>query len=140
MDTTDTPTERQKDMPIGLPAVLEEMVTIRKDLKWSQEDLAFRSGVPRGTIAVIETGRVEPRRNNLRKIAAALGVDPHRWERMLDGKDPVSGDALDLTTLINVSPQDAKRAIRQWLLLPDGQRDRVSTVLLATIQAVQPEP
>jgi transcriptional regulator with XRE-family HTH domain len=59
---------------------------------WTQEDLAAASGVPVVTISRIENGHVQqaPRQSTLRKLAAALDVDP-AWllfgEIEWEGKD-----------------------------------------------------
>lgn len=42
----------------------------------SQRDLAREAGVTQKTIVDVELGRVEPHLKTMRKIAAALGVDP----------------------------------------------------------------
>jgi transcriptional regulator with XRE-family HTH domain len=47
---------------------------LRKSL--SQRDLAREAGVTQKTVVDIEHGRVEPQPKTMRKIAAALGVDP----------------------------------------------------------------
>jgi transcriptional regulator with XRE-family HTH domain len=44
---------------------------------WSQQDLAERARMDVMTISRVETGRVNPRPGTLRKIAEALGVEPH---------------------------------------------------------------
>ena len=42
----------------------------------SQEDLAKKAGVSRGTIADLETGKRPARPSTRRKLAEALGVQP----------------------------------------------------------------
>lgn len=42
----------------------------------SQQDLATKAGVAKTTIVGIETGHHEPRLSTIRKLAAALGVEP----------------------------------------------------------------
>lgn len=49
---------------------------IRLSRVWSQRDLAAQAGVAQKTIVDLELGRIEPRLQTMRKIAAALGVDP----------------------------------------------------------------
>lgn len=49
-------------------------VRLRKVL--TQEELAQRSGVAEATISRIETGQQEARISTIRKLAAALGVEP----------------------------------------------------------------
>jgi DNA-binding XRE family transcriptional regulator len=43
---------------------------------WSQRDLSAEAAVARKTIVDLELGRVEPRLQTMRKLAAALGVEP----------------------------------------------------------------
>jgi transcriptional regulator with XRE-family HTH domain len=43
---------------------------------WSQRDLAAEANVARKTIVDLELGRVEPTLKTMRKLAAALGVEP----------------------------------------------------------------
>ena len=43
----------------------------------TQQELAEKSGVGVNTIIRIERNQVEPRGSTIRKLAAALGVDPH---------------------------------------------------------------
>ena len=49
-------------------------VRLRKVL--TQEELAQRSGVAEATISRIESGQQEARISTVRKLAAALGVEP----------------------------------------------------------------
>jgi transcriptional regulator with XRE-family HTH domain len=42
----------------------------------SQRDLAREAGVTQKTIVEVELGRIEPRLLTMRKLAAALGVEP----------------------------------------------------------------
>ncbi len=46
---------------------------LKKD--YSQEELAFKSGLNRNTISKIETGQVSPTIQTLEKIAEALEID-----------------------------------------------------------------
>jgi len=47
----------------------------RKQIKWSQEDLAFRSDLSTNYIRKIEKGIVNPSLATLRKIARALDLE-----------------------------------------------------------------
>lgn len=49
---------------------------IRLRRMWSQRDLAQQAGVAQKTIVDLELGRSEPRLQTMRKLAAALGVEP----------------------------------------------------------------
>lgn len=50
---------------------------LRQRASLSQQELAERSGVSRATIADLELGRRHPQPKTRRKIAEALGVEPH---------------------------------------------------------------
>ena len=50
------------------------IVEIRKSLKWTQDDLAEKSGLSKGAVARIERGARIPRPSTLQVIAKALGV------------------------------------------------------------------
>jgi transcriptional regulator with XRE-family HTH domain len=56
----------------------------------TQEELAQRSGVAEATISRIESGQQEARISTVRKLAAALGLEP--------------------SELVNQEPTDTKRA------------------------------
>ncbi len=43
----------------------------------SQEDLEKKSGVARATISALETGKREAQPRTIRRLAEALGVEPH---------------------------------------------------------------
>ena len=50
---------------------------LRKRSLMTQEQLAERSSVAVSTIIRIERNQVEPHGSTIRKLAEALGVDPH---------------------------------------------------------------
>jgi transcriptional regulator with XRE-family HTH domain len=50
--------------------------TLRLSKVLSQRDLAREAGVTQKTIVDLELGRIEPRLLTMRKLAAALGVEP----------------------------------------------------------------
>lgn len=50
---------------------------VRLQKAYSQRDLAEVAGVTHKTIVDLELSRVEPRLRTIRKIATALGVEPH---------------------------------------------------------------
>ena len=55
----------------------EKLRETRKRKLLTQQQLAERSGVGIATIIRIEGNQVEPRGSTIRKLAEALGVDPH---------------------------------------------------------------
>lgn len=54
----------------------ENVKRIRKDLGWSQEDLAWESDLHRTYISGVERGIRNPTVMVLQRMADALGVDP----------------------------------------------------------------
>lgn len=50
---------------------------LRERAALSQMDLAARSGVSRATIADLEAGKRPARPSTRRKLAEALGIEPH---------------------------------------------------------------
>ena len=50
---------------------------LRDRASLSQEELAERAGVSRATIAALELGKRKPHPKTRRKLAEALGVEPH---------------------------------------------------------------
>jgi transcriptional regulator with XRE-family HTH domain len=55
----------------------EKLRETRKRKLLTQQQLAERSSVGIATIIRIERNQVEPRGSTIRKLAEALGVDPH---------------------------------------------------------------
>lgn len=51
---------------------------LRNRASLSQEELASRAGVSRATIADLELGKRKPQPKTRRKLAEALGVEPHQ--------------------------------------------------------------
>ena len=49
---------------------------LRMEKGWSQQDLAYRIGMEKSNLSVIETGKSNPQLLTLAKIAAALEVQP----------------------------------------------------------------
>lgn len=50
---------------------------LRKRALLTQEQLAERSGIAISTVIRIERNQVEPQGRTIRKLAQALGVEPH---------------------------------------------------------------
>jgi DNA-binding XRE family transcriptional regulator len=58
---------------------------------WSQRDLAREAGVTQKTIVDLELGRVEPHLKTMRKLAAALGIEPlevEEFQKAIAKKSP----------------------------------------------------
>ena len=63
----------------SLRAVLaRNIIRLRQERKWSQEQLAFEAGLHRTFVAHVERHARNISLDNLEKIASAFGVDPYR--------------------------------------------------------------
>ena len=51
------------------------IVYLRKQIGWSQEDLALEAGINKNYLSDLERGRRNPTLRVLEKIAIALGID-----------------------------------------------------------------
>ncbi len=60
----------------------ENLVTLRRDGGYSQEDVAFRAGIHRTQVSLLERGDRLPALKTLIKLAGALEVSP---AALLDG-------------------------------------------------------
>jgi len=56
---------------------------LRARRAWSQEDLALEAGVSRWAVKQLEAGTSRPQAETLRKLAAALGIEPAELARHL---------------------------------------------------------
>ncbi|MBC7543874.1 MAG: helix-turn-helix transcriptional regulator [Candidatus Sericytochromatia bacterium] len=93
--------------------LLREFLTRRRnELNLSQQELARISGVPAGTIASIEAGRVtrSPRPDTLRRLADGLQVGPEALLRM-SGYLPSDRDSAHLLDLSPLGPQARERMV-----------------------------
>ena len=59
---------------------------------WSQEDLALEAGVSPTTVWQIEHGTIRPKPETLRKLAAALEIEPAELAEHLGGDTPRPGE------------------------------------------------
>ena len=55
----------------------ERLRELREELFLSHRELAKAAGVSPTTVLSLERNEVEPQRRTIRKLASALGVDPH---------------------------------------------------------------
>jgi transcriptional regulator with XRE-family HTH domain len=56
----------------------DTLKTLRIEQALTQEELACRAGVSTNTVARLERKETEPHMPTVRKLAAALGVEPRR--------------------------------------------------------------
>ena len=92
------------------------LVSLRRGRRWSQQKLATRAGIPRSTLANMESGSGNPSLQNLAALAAALSVS---IEELL--APPRSACQLIPRNQIPVVEQP-ERGIRIHQLLPEAIR------------------
>src|SRR4051794_19317970 len=107
--------------------LLREFLTRRRnELSLSQQELARISGVPAGTIASIEAGRVtrSPRPDTLRRLALGLQVGPEVLLRMSGylPEDLVSNDRSHYLDLSPLDQQARERVVTLYNELVDVPR------------------
>lgn len=93
----------------------------RIKLDWTQQDLADGVGVSRSAVAQWETDRAGQVRDNLSRIADALGVSP---EYLLMGREPQTGNAEELALLRlyrEVTAEDRQLLLRTARRLAKGK-------------------
>lgn len=111
----------------------------RKRKGISQEELSKRSGVPRGTIAAIETGTVaEVMPSNLQRLARGLGLPYAVLDRLNRGL-PADLDATDtaIASMIADAPDELKRRLWEVLSLPQDQQQAALAGLTALLAALR---
>jgi transcriptional regulator with XRE-family HTH domain len=85
---------------------------VRREHGWTQQDLAESVGVSRSAVAQWETDRAGQVRDNLSRIAEALGVSP---EFLLIGREPQANTSDELALLRlyrEASPEDRQLLLR----------------------------
>jgi transcriptional regulator with XRE-family HTH domain len=119
--------------PHGLELLALELKTARKLKGWSQEDLAAKSGVPRGSIANIEAASTRPKPEPIRLLARALGSNEQRWQRLAQGLPPdVDFSAAELAAILDAEdPEIRKMLIEGFSLPPDLKAQFVAAVRVA---------
>ena len=107
----------------------ENIRTIRKQKGLTQKQLAELTGLLEPTIRKYESGKVQPKSDNLHKIATALGVDPSqiddrlkRWNDTYDVKQ-LADDSVLWEAIIERYGQDLASTMNDFLSLnPEGQQ------------------
>ena len=93
---------------------------VRREQGWTQEDLAQAVGVSRSAVAQWETDRAGQVRENLSRIAEALGVSA---EFLLMGREPQANSADELAMLRlyrDANPEDRQLLLRTARRLVKG--------------------
>ena len=74
------------------------LAKLRKKLKWSQEELALKSGVARSYLSGVERGKRNIALENICRLAETLGVRPYLlldFNGELDGTAPSTAHQVD---------------------------------------------
>ena len=101
--------------PLHLRTLGERLRYRRRQMGWTQEKLALKSGTNQAVIQKIENGKsLRPRK--IDEIAAVLEVNP-AWLMFGDER------AVSLTP-------EAREVAEVWQALPEGERERVRDELL----------
>lgn len=102
----------------GTPSSVGERIrTLRRERGWTQEDLARVTGVSRSAVAQWETDRSGQVRDNLSRVAEALGISVelllHGEDRRAQGGAAATGDELALLRLYReCAPEDRAFLLR----------------------------
>lgn len=65
---------------------MKSLKELRNDRYLSVRDLAEMAGVTPATVSYIENGKTVPRQKSMRKLAAALGVEPSDVQEFVDAR------------------------------------------------------
>jgi transcriptional regulator with XRE-family HTH domain len=65
---------------------LTRLRSIRERRALSQQELADKAGLSRVAVVRIESGTTEPYPSTVRKLASALGVQPHELMEPMEGE------------------------------------------------------
>jgi len=102
----------------------EVVISIRKRRMWTQGDLAREARVSPTTVSGIESGRISrPHFGTIRKLAAALGVDP---QEIMNGPRQQEPSDLSLEWAGSARDEDFEKAVESASL---GDLHELSRVL-----------
>jgi transcriptional regulator with XRE-family HTH domain len=102
----------------------EQLIRIRKKRRFSQQQLAMRSGISQQAVSNLETGKSSPSEYTIRQLAAALRVS---MSELLedDKKSPTADSSGELEDIIDrvrhLQPQALARLSDYLEGLEDGQ-------------------
>lgn len=102
----------------------------RKQLNWSQEDLAERSGMRRPHLAQLETGRIRfPEPEVRAAIAKALGTTDGELLRLAGvTRAPEDKEPEPMTPVVGELPEDPRARLAELLPLLDERQARYVAV------------
>jgi repressor LexA len=130
----------------------EKLRYYRKKLGWTLQELEEKSGIANPSISRYETGKVIPRRENLEKLAQALGVDisnllevETKEEQKLETEQPVQdmktffrGLMIEISDMIPVpifgtipagNPKEEESGVIDWIKMPKSIASQVDYAL-----------
>lgn len=120
--------ENRKPAPdIEDKTIAIQLVTARKALGWSQNELHLRSGISRESIKQYETGRNKPGAREIQNLCRALRISPNR---LLFGRDNFEEAVSPLKDIFNdYNEDDAKQRFQLTVLFNQLTADERNAVL-----------
>jgi transcriptional regulator with XRE-family HTH domain len=120
--------ENRKPVPeIEDKTIAIQLVTARKALGWSQNELHLRSGISRESIKQYETGRNKPGAREIQNLCRALRISPNR---LLFGRDNFEEAVSPLKDIFNdYNEDDARQRFQLTVLFNQLTADERNAVL-----------
>lgn len=112
-------------------SIAERIKTIRKEKGLTQKQLAELSGLLEPTIRKYESGKVQPKSENLNKIANALGVHPSQidsrlvWNDEYDVKQ-LAEDSVLWEAIVRRYGEEPASTMNDFLSLTDEGQQKAS--------------
>jgi transcriptional regulator with XRE-family HTH domain len=93
---------------------MKRLQQLREARGWTRAELARRAKLNPATVGMIEHGRLQPYESQLRKLAAALGVEKRNADQLLDG--PLDGlrDLVKTWRVVVQVPRDDDDQDYRW--------------------------
>lgn len=125
-------------------SVAERIKTIRKEKGLTQKQLAELTGLLEPTIRKYESGKVQPKSENLNKIANALGVHPSQidsrlvWNDEYDVKQ-LAEDSVLWEAIVRRYGEEPASTMNDFLSLTDEGQQKASEYIDLLMQKYKKE-
>ncbi len=132
------------DMVVMKMSVAERIKTIRKEKGLTQKQLAELTGLLEPTIRKYESGKVQPKSENLNKIANALGVHPSQidsrlvWNDEYDVKQ-LAEDSVLWEAIVRRYGEEPASTMNDFLSLTDEGQQKASEYIDLLMQKYKKE-
>lgn len=96
----------------------QRIVTMRRSMRMTQQELANELGISRASVAFMETGRTSSARKHIPKLAEIFGVPPDLFLTGLveaNVTQELSADENDLVMLYRQLPPEGKISAQKWM-------------------------